>query len=246
MKHLLATAALVALLPALALAQQPPPTLTRSYTYEWVHLRFAFRDADGAPFHGLLLMEDVQGVQSRFVGYLRGHEHPDNGSTVVVEVFDCAGRTDGLSLPTDGLITRDANIVQVGPFAQQAAGDASPILDELDTLCRIAPASVTIDCPFAGIPAPQAPGHVTFSHSGTYRTDANTNLPGSYSQTGRHGPAFCRVHVNGTLYIADAFLTRMKETRRGQDVTPDPVWQEPRGWFLMEDLARPRDVLPPG
>jgi hypothetical protein len=54
---------------------QTTPTVTRSYTYEWIHVRITLREPENDPFNGLLFMEDVsgaQGAQSRFLGYLRG------------------------------------------------------------------------------------------------------------------------------------------------------------------------------
>ena len=231
---------------------QTTPTVTRSYTYEWIHVRITLREPENDPFNGLLFMEDVsgaQGAQSRFLGYLRGEVIPSlpegQGNPVIETVFDCSGPHNGVGRPTDGKISRNANIVQVGPFAQEAAGDIAGILGDLDAQCTLPPDSLTISCPFGGVPAPQAPGYYTFRHDGTYRTDVSTGaLPGSYSQQGRHGRAFCIVTINGTAYVAEGTLTRMTETRRGPAgaVAPEPNWQEPTRWFSIEDLAVPPHI----
>jgi hypothetical protein len=224
---------------------QTTPTVTRSYTYEWIHVRISLREPDQEPFQGLLLTEDVsgtQGAQTRFLGYLHGT--PIEGGDqqpVFHNIFDCTGPANGANSPNDGRVPRNANIVQVGPFAQQATGDITPILGDLDIMCTLPPDSLTINCPFQGVQAPQAPDYVTFTHSGTFRTPANLgSLSGSYSQNGRNGLASCVVVVNGVTYVADGTMTNMMETRRGPvgAVAPDPRWQEPTRWFLMEDLVQ--------
>jgi hypothetical protein len=130
---------------------------------------------------------------------------------------------------------QDFNIVQVGSFAQQATGDAAPITPWLHSSCHIPPLSLTVNCPYQGLPAPQASHHVTLHHSGTYRGSANQLSP--YTQNGHHDVVVCDVVVDGAVYVFDGTLTHIKETRRG-DVTPDPNWQEPRGWLGIEDVER--------
>jgi hypothetical protein len=138
---------------------------------------------------------------------------PDEG-----QVFSCVDTVDdaveGITIPGD------ANIVQVGPFAQQASGDIIvSAFPALQSTCR-GLESLTVTCPYRGVPAPQATGYSTFTHSGTYRDD--DGLAGSYSiSSGRHGPILCEVEVNGVFQGQFAgWLTRFRETRRGQSVEP--------------------------
>jgi hypothetical protein len=135
------------------------------------------------------------------------------------------------------LVGFDADLIQVGPFAQQARGNVSPLLDQLEHFCLVPPQSLTLDCPYQGVPAPQAAGHETFNHTGTYRGRVG-GLPGSYSQVGQHGPTACTVLVNEIAYGFEGHLTRIKETRRGQDVSANITWFIPRGWIGIEELAK--------
>jgi hypothetical protein len=214
----LAAAALALVLVAPSLAQQ---TQTRIYEYEWIHLRFNTH-LPGADVIGWLFMEDVAGVRSRFQGSLRT---PDEG-----QIFVCVGNTaEGITIPGD------ADIVQVGPFAQQGSGDVASALPALQSTCPQLQ-SLTVSCPYQGVPAPQARGYSTFTHSGTYRDD--DGLEGSYSISGRHSPILCDVEVNGVHQGQfSGWLTRFQETRRGESVAPVPLWwQEPLRWAPLEDF----------
>ena len=215
----LAAAALALALVMPSLAQQ---TQTRTYDYEWIHLRFNTQ-LPGADVIGWLFMEDVAGVRSRFQGSLRT---PDGG-----QIFVCVGNTaEGITIPGD------ADIVQVGPFAQQASGDIASALPTLESTCPQLQ-SLTVSCPYQGVPAPQARGYTTFAHSGTYRDD--DGLTGSYSiSSGRHGPVLCDVAVNGVHQGQySGWLTRFQETRQGESVAPVPLWwQEPLRWAPIADF----------
>ena len=151
-----ATLAVVALALALVTPSLAQQTQTRIYEYEWIHLRFNTH-LPGEDVIGWLFMEDVAGVRSRFQGSLRT---PDGG-----QIFVCVGNTtEGITIPGD------ADIVQVGPFAQQASGNIASALPTLQSTCPQLQ-SLTVSCPYQGVPAPQARGYTTFTHSGTYRDD---------------------------------------------------------------------------
>jgi hypothetical protein len=202
-----------------ALAQT---TQTKSYIYEWVHLRAGVEEG----LRGWLFIEDLQGTltqPSHLQGFLKDIHTGEM-------IFDCSGDADGLGF--DNL-----DVIQVGPFAQQARGDIAPMQQNLDNDCLLPPISLTLDCPYQGIPAPQAAGHEAFNHTGTYRGRVG-GLPGSYSQVGQHGPTACTVVVNDIPYGFEGQLTRIKETRRGQDVSANPTWIIPRGWISIEELAK--------
>jgi hypothetical protein len=214
----LAAAALALALVMPSLAQQQ----TRTYDYEWIHLRFNTH-LPGADVVGWLFMEDVAGVRSRFQGSLRT---PDAG-----QIFVCVGNTaEGIPLPGD------ADIVQVGPFAQQGSGNIASALPTLQSTCPQLQ-SLTVSCPYQGVPAPQARGYTTFTHSGTYRDD--DGITGSYSiSSGHHGPIQCEVEVNGVHQGQfSGWLARFQETRRGESVAPVPLWwQEPLRWTPLADF----------
>jgi hypothetical protein len=200
---------------------QTPAIQTKSYVYEWIHLRARVEEG----LRGWLFIEDLQGTltqPSHLQGFLKDIHTGEM-------IFDCSRDTDGFGFHTD--------VIQVGPFAQQARGDIAPIQQNLDNQCRLPPQSLTLDCPYQGVPAPQAAGHESFNHTGTYRNRVS-GLPGSYSQVGQHGPTACTVVVNGIPYGFEGHLTRIKETRRGQDVSANPTWIIPRGWVSIEELAK--------
>jgi hypothetical protein len=206
-------------LTAPALSQQTPPTQTKTYVYEFIHLRARVEEG----LRGWLFLEDVQGQGfSHVQGFLKDIHTGEM-------IFDCSRDTDGLG--------HNVDVIQVGPFAQQARGDVAPMQQELDNQCRLPPRNLTLDCPYQGVPAPQAAGHETFHHTGTYRGRVG-GLPGSYSQVGQHGPTACTVVVNDIPYGFEGHLTRIKETRRGQDVSANITWFIPRGWISIEELAK--------
>jgi hypothetical protein len=199
-------------------AQTPPPVQTKSYVYEQIHLRL--ENAGGHQLiTGALFMEDVTNRHSQMELSVRNHA---TGALL----YACSsgslrnGRNDG------------DNIVQVGPFAQEAQADATGLLALRFNDCARAPTSLIVHCPFQGIRAPQAPNYVTFTHSGTYRDGP---FPGSYSQQGRHGPTRCAVSIDGIAYNGIGTLTHIKETRRGQAVDPNLRWRDPHRWLRVED-----------
>jgi hypothetical protein len=205
-----------------ALAPQTPPTQTKTCVDEWIHLRARVEEGS----RGWLFIEDLQGTltqPSHLQGFLKNIHTGEM-------IFDCSRDTDGLGFG-------NPDVIQVGPFAQQARGDVAPIQQDLDNHCLLPPQSLTLDCPYQGVPAPQAAGHETFNHTGTYRNRVS-GLPGSCSQVGQHGPTACTVVVNEIAYGFEGHLTRIKETRRGQDVSANPTWTIPRGWISIEDLAK--------
>jgi hypothetical protein len=147
-------------------------------------------------------------------------------------VLDCQ-----LDVSSAGFGTTNDDIVQVGPLAQEAHGDAADLLaNPFATNCSVFPTSLTITCPFQGVQVNTAPMHETFTHSGTINvTPPNKE---SFSQQGRRGPTRCDVFINGEFFRAEGHLTRIKETRRGvfgAGLAPIPVWVEPHRWLRVED-----------
>ena len=211
-------------------------------------MRITLREPENDPFNGLLFMEDVsgaQGAQSRFLGYLRGKVIPSlpegAGNAVIETVFDCSGPHNEVGRPTDGKISRRT---------QHRAG--RPVRSRSSRGYRRNPRRprctvyFTTRQPYDQLPVRRCPCAASarilyLRHDGTYRTDVSTGaLPGSYSQQGRHGRAFCIVTINGTAYAAEGTLTRMTETTGpARAVAPEPNWQEPTRWFSIEDLAVP-------
>ena len=215
----LAAAALALVLVAPSLAQQTP---TRIYDYEWIHLRFNTH-LPGADVIGWLFMEDVAGVRSRFQGSLRTRTKARSSS---------ASATQPRVSPSQETRTS----CKSGPFAQQASGNIAAALPTLQSTCPQLQ-SLTVSCPYQGVPAPQAKGYSSFTHSGTYRDD--DGLEGSYSiSSGRHGPILCDVAVNGVHQGQfSGWLTRFQETRHGESVAPVPLWwQEPLRWAPFADF----------
>ncbi len=115
---------------------------------------------------------------------LRGYVRLPNGQVIL----DCN--------PTTSNFGSNDDLVQVGPFAQQAHGDpaemfANPTVSfGPGSTCFIPPAtSLTIDCPYAGVPVTTAPGHHSFENKGTYHEGTgplNTPVPAknTFSQRG--------------------------------------------------------------
>jgi hypothetical protein len=226
---LLAMAAVLALAGS-ADAQQPqPPTV--KYIYEWVHVRVGGRLGQGQPFAGVLFMGDVTSTTGNGTNesILDGYIHNAKTGEVILDCNLAIGRQFA-----------NDDIVQVGPFAQEAHGDASRLLESPDATfgpgarCLVPPANkdLTIDCEFQGQQISTAPGHHTFTHSGTF----NQIGKNSFTQRGQHGPTQCTLVIDGVEYETHGFLTRINETRIGLFLSPTPMWQEPRGWLMPADL----------
>lgn len=172
-------AALLTTVAALALsapahAQQE----TASYIYEWVHLRVGLLVGGGAGRQGVLFLGDTTAATPGRASSSTINGYVTNNSGEVV--LDCAVGVGGGNLNLD--------IVQVGPFAQEAHGDVAELLEVTDGECEHKPlGSLTLNCPFQGIPArdPRANGHSTFTHSGTVNRTPHRE---TFSQQGRHGP----------------------------------------------------------
>jgi hypothetical protein len=231
MKTAIAIAALTVGVSFAALAADPPGTETARYDYEWIHLRME-PEAGGSPgaFSGILFMGDVTANSFRFpsTSNLQGFIRARTGEVVL----DCSVGVGGPG---------NDDIVQVGPFAQQAQGNterlfANPLVQTgPGTFCSV-PAEIVLDCPFQGVPAPNAQDHHQFTLSGTFFDFPATQ---SYSQRGQHGPIHCEVFLNGTdIGGALGTLTRIRETRRGIGPAPVPFWQEPHRWVIVPDDVR--------
>jgi hypothetical protein len=219
-----AAAVLVIALAAPPALAQSPPVQTRTYDYEWLYLELPQAGDDTLDFDGRLFLEDVNGPAAA-------------RSTVSGEISFNTGEGD-VHLISCFLVTLpNLNLIQVGPFAQQATGDLDPAIPALEASCVLPPEILTLTCPYRGVPVTQAPGHDTFAFSGTYRTGAG--LGGTYKATGQRGPILCEMTVaNGTATVA-AWITRVKETRRGADVSPTPLW-----WHEMALWQQPGDFIP--
>jgi hypothetical protein len=114
---------------AVALISSPAAAATKTYVYEWMHLRPVFQP-DGPFTRGALFLEDIHqtspvdnsapgsipGTNGRSV--LKGHIEHDGQ---VIMQSSARGPEAGFPQPTDG----DYDIIQIGPFAQQAKGDIS-------------------------------------------------------------------------------------------------------------------------
>ena len=215
-RHLWATAATLALLLATPVEAEAQTVQTRTYVYEWISINMGSRnfiDANNSLF-GFVFLEDVSNSRqsrSRVAGAV---EQRDIDGDLIQTHFVCNGET-----PVN------VNVVQVGPFAQQATADVEPALP-----CggNPQPLSLTLDCPYLGVPVSRAFGHDTFSYSGKYH-NPTTGLGGTYTATGQRGPIFCDMSFNGGAEITVlAWLTNVRETRRGQDVSLTPLWWHDR------------------
>ena len=209
MKHLalalLATVALALAPPALA---QQPPVQTRTYDYEWLYFELQQGITNNDELDGQLFLEDVSSsvdARSRVEGqiFISNVEQ-------TVGLFHCHNTTDNV------------DILQVGPFAQQASADVTPATGGL--LCST-PQVFTFDCPYRGVPITRAVGHDSFSFSGTYKA------------TGRRGPIVCEVQLNDMVFTVAAWITRVKETRRGTDVSPRPLWWHEAAQSLSPEVV---------
>ena len=171
-------------------------------------------------------MEDVSNHHSRIEGRLT------DGATGE-RILDCS--TEGPDFP--GFENFDFNIVQVGPFAQQASGDvaANGFIDLILENCG-GPQTLTLTCPFRGVPAPQSSQHIAIDNKGTYG-GTNRNPPKTYIQRGHHDIIVCDVVIDDVTYQMEGTLTHIKETRRGIGIeSPDArrlTW--PGSWIGVGD-----------
>ena len=85
------------------------------------------------------------------------------------------------------------------------------------------------------MPITRAVGHDSFSFSGTYSTP--DGLGGTYKATGRRGPIVCEVQLNDMVFTVAAWITRVKETRRGTDVSPRPLWWHEAAQSLSPEVV---------
>ena len=112
-----------------AVAQEPQP-ITVKYVYEWIHVKPEPSPPGIEDFVGALWMSDITsttpgiGPFSQIEGYIR------QGNDIILDCDLGIGRTPG------------HDIVQVGPFAQQATGDLAPLLEDPffnESNCLVAP-----------------------------------------------------------------------------------------------------------
>ena len=168
----------IALLASVALAapvgaQVAPQPRTQTFTIEGVVLQVS----GGNNETGSLLLMDFHGRFSALKGHIR------NTSTGAIR-FQCTSASSNGTAPVDVPPgeRRDFDVVQVGPFAQQATGDIEPIAGAVQECGGDPPQTLSVVCPYQGVPAPKAPHHISFRHSGNY-VGAN-GLPSSYLQVG--------------------------------------------------------------
>jgi hypothetical protein len=234
-----------------AAAQDRVP-LTARYDYEFVHLNMGDGTSSGAgSLLGAVFMGDTTtstlatgSSESRLNAYIR------DGSTGQV-IIDC-----NFGIGAAGPGTSNDNIVAVGPFAQEAHGDAADFLDHAFDLINqslafpcashretLVPDTLTVDCAYQGLPIGTAPGHHTFTSSGTYVGTHPSEAGNKFSQRVQQGPIRCILNVDGVEYETHGWLTRMQETRTGLFIPPRPLYEEPHGWIRPEDL-RPIGLHP--
>ena len=246
-RFLLAILAMFALAaPATAVAQDRVP-LTARYDYEWVHLNMG--DGSDAPGSSTDLVGAV------FLGDTTTSTPRTGSNELVLRALIRNVNTDEVILDcnlsfniiVDGA-SDNSNIVEVGPFAQEAHGNAANFLDDAKELIDQSllnpcishrdtgvPDSLTVDCEFQGLQIFEAPDHHTFTTSGRYVGDSREE-PGTFSQKVQHGPIRCLLEIDGVEYETHGHLTRMQETRRGINVAPRPPWEEPHDWISPADL----------
>lgn len=187
---------------------------TRTWTHEWAKIAGTSFPQAGDALQGEVFLHDVGKVTSRMSGYLM------NVATGAF-LMDC--RTSvGNALDAPLADHFDVNIVQVGPFAQQASGDVTGLLPWLNGNgikggCAIPPASLIISCPYRGAPIATAPDHITFNHSGTFRgwVAGHENVASTYSIRGHRDYVFCDVFINGIHVPMEGAIGRASEVLRG-------------------------------
>jgi hypothetical protein len=217
-----------------AFAADALPTETARYDYEWIHLRLV-EAPDPPRYSGAIQLEEVTALTSRGINESRA-------SILIKQDFltnliDCH-----LHLGSSGPGSSNHDIIQVGPFAQQAEGDIDallndPLLQPLGpgSFCSRPPEGLTVHCPYGGVPATSAEGHHQFTINDTFN-----DSPGKekFTQRVQHGPIHCDVFLNGEFLAgAEGTLTRIKETRTSFAPAPVVFWRPDR-WLRVEDLRR--------
>ena len=195
---------------------------TKSYTYEWIHLK----TAPLSQAKGFLFMEDVSKHHSRIEGRL-------TDGTTGERILDCSA--EGQDFPESSNF--DFDIVQVGPFAQQASGDVAAnnfielILDDCG-----GPQTLTLSCPYQGVPASQSSTHIAIDNKGTFG-GTTRDPPATYIQRGHHDIIACDVVIDSVTYQMNGTLTHIRETRQGLSIEA-PVARRltwPGGWITVFD-----------
>ncbi len=225
MKRRLALAALLATAALTAASAEAQQVRTKSYVYEWIHLRPSALDGS-LPVLGALFLEDISGHGSRLDIHLTD---PTTGEPI----FECTAVAPERNFAPPEPFRHDYDIIQVGPFAQQATGDISA--NGFDTFlefqCGQTLTSLTLNCPYQGVPVSRSLSHISFTHSGT--SGAPQGIPAtSFTQKGHHSPIQCNVVIDGVTY------------RHGRH--PDPLYGDAGGalWHYRPrggapDVARP-------
>jgi hypothetical protein len=213
-KHLIATALALLALPTSAIAA------TKTYDVERIFLRIT-----GEFFgEGWVFMEDVKGLQSQIGIVLVDQEG-------IID-FNCHGFAPFTQPP------RDFNVVNVGPFAQQASGSLpSAFAPFLRCGLQTPITSLEVSCPFGGIPAPQSLDHGTVNHAGTYKGE--NGVASSYKITGHRDRAgLCDVIINGGAFEAFGTLNRFSQAHTGDTRFVD-FYRDPTGWLNLRDVTFP-------
>jgi hypothetical protein len=200
---------------------------TKTFDREMMHLRFStFAEQ---PVTGWLFLGDVKGDHSR-IELLLEEKNPNTGE-IGAHIYDCEITAPQESTP------RDFNIVQVGPFAQQGAAAVTQGSREfMLSFCDfgLTPNTLTVDCPFQGLPIGTAPRHVTIRQTGTYRASGNQQQT-TYDISGHRDVVVCEVVIDGVSYEADGFLTRLADKRVGNP-SSDEFYRDPVGWLNLGDV----------
>jgi hypothetical protein len=214
--HKIVTATALLLCAALG---TPAAAATKTYDVERIHIDIVDGEFNGK---ALLFLEDVSGVRSSIELLMVALVNNER----VVTVHDCQARSPATP-------ARDFNIVQVGPFAQQATANTTPMASTIASQCG--PIGVTVSCPYEGVPAPQARNHVTVNHAGTYK-GAN-GVASSYKITGhRDVVGICDVTINGGTLDGTATLTRLSQSHTGDTRFVD-FYRDPAGWLNLRDVT---------
>jgi hypothetical protein len=205
-----------------AVLATPAAAATKTYDVERLHISISGFGEQLDSGKGWLFMEDVSGVRSTI--------EMDLITDLGTVLFPCTIRTDG-----------SKNIVNVGPFAQQATGSLASVPVAERTNCTQI-TSLTVNCAYEGVQAKDAPNHIAVTgNKGTYRS--GTGVPSSYSITGhRDEVASCEVTFNGQLFSEQrAILTRLRSSHTSTEAAPPYVdfWRDPTGWIMVDDVSFP-------
>jgi hypothetical protein len=212
----------IALLIGAALATPAEAQTVRAKTFVRERILLGFsRFTDQGEIEGYLSMMDLSGIGSHIDIFLRD-------AVTKEPIYDCAQDAPG---QRDDLPPQDFNIVQVGPFAQQATAavlpgspDTDDFIDFMHSFCTGPnPNNLTVSCPYQGLPIGEAPHHVTVRHTGTYRGSSNQLI--KFDVSGHKDLDACEVVIDGVAYAADGMLLRL--TEKAINPTPETVWDVP-------------------